>query len=486
MSSRVVSLSVAMFTAAEIAAAQVIPIQTVPLVPADQFDIFPSLGLAMGGVSIALADTLHDPFVNPATGARLRTAHLLGSPTFYGVSDDAGAGRTLPLALFTAARTWFGGLALAVQQLDAGRRTPKFDGGVQPLAETSGQLAPSAADLRPEAQTHGNALAFATLGTTLPGSGLSLGASIRWAKLRAIDGVDMLYPGSTRVEQFGETSELRFGLLKEWLNGQSLDAIVVHNRFRMTHDVTFLDTFWDPGSQRLLQTPRVERNRDVTDRWGVQLKYGHPLAGGWRIGWLATANRVSQPNVPNDDVLSIPRNPGHVNAYELGAGVSRTYGSSLFGMDLVYQPAWSTTSDTAFENDFRFSNAVFRMGVSHDVLPVRLEKTLALQLGLMVRAVHYNLSQQDLVAATSQRLEESWLEWTPTWGVSFRFADLELRYRGLATHGTDRMIPQAPGSFVALDQRPNGIFAFPGPATQMALEGVHVVTHQVSISVPLK
>ncbi len=94
MSSRVVSLSVAMFTAAEIAAAQVIPIQTVPLVPADQFDIFPSLGLAMGGVSIALADTLHDPFVNPATGARLRTAHLLGSPTFYGVSDDAGAGRT--------------------------------------------------------------------------------------------------------------------------------------------------------------------------------------------------------------------------------------------------------------------------------------------------------------------------------------------------------------------------------------------------------
>ena len=69
----------------------------------------------------------------------------------------------------------------------------------------SGQLAPSAADLRPEAQTHGNALAFATLGTTLPGSGLSLGASIRWAKLRAIDGVDMLYPGSTRVEQFGET-----------------------------------------------------------------------------------------------------------------------------------------------------------------------------------------------------------------------------------------------------------------------------------------
>lgn len=486
MSSRVVSLSVAMFTAAELAAAQVIPIQTVPLVPADQFDIFPSLGLAMGGVSIALADTLHDPFVNPATGARLRTAHLLGSPTFYDVSDDAGAGRTLPLALFTAARTWFGGLAVAIQQLDAGRRTPQFDGVAQPLAEIASQLTASAADLRPEAQTHGNALAFATLGRTLPGSGLSLGASIRWAKLRAIDGVDMLYPGSRRVEQFGETSELRFGLLKEWLNGQSVDAIVVYNRFRMTHDVTFLDTFWDPGSQQFLQTPRVERNRDVTDRWGVQVKYGHPLVAGWRIGWLATANRVSQPNVPTDDVLSIPRDPGHVNAYELGAGVSRTYGSSLFGMDVVYQPAWSTTSDTAFENAFHFSNARFSMGVSHDILPARLEKALALQLGLTIRAVHYNLTQQDRVDATSQRLEESWLEWTPTWGVRLRFADLELRYRGLVTHGTDRMIPQASPIFAAVDQRPNGLLPFPGPTTQMALTGVHVVTHQVSISVPLK
>src|SRR5438045_9787323 len=119
-----------------------------------------------------------------------------------------------------------------------------------------------------------------------------------------------------------------------------------------------------------------------------QRNFGPPQGGGgWRIGWLSTANRVSQPNVPNYDVLSIPRNPGHVNAYELGAGVSRTYGSSLFGMDFVYQPAWSTTSDTAFENDFRFSTAVFRMGVSHDVLPVRPQHRLALLPGVMVTAV---------------------------------------------------------------------------------------------------
>src|SRR6266566_369058 len=142
MTSRAVSLSVVLLAVAGTASAQSIPIQTVPLVPADQFDIFPSLTLAMGGVSIAVPDTLHDPFVNPAKGARraasppspgsrtrragypakgarLRAARFFSAPTFYSVSHDAGAGRTLPLGIFSTAGTWYGGLALALQQVDA-------------------------------------------------------------------------------------------------------------------------------------------------------------------------------------------------------------------------------------------------------------------------------------------------------------------------------------------------------------------------------
>src|SRR5205809_6474197 len=119
MTSRVVSLSVVLLTVAGTAPAQSIPIQTVPIVPADQFDIFPSYTLAMGGVSIAVPDTLHDPFVNPAKGARLRAARFFSAPTFCGVSHDAGAGRTLPLGIFSTAGTWYGGLALALQQVDA-------------------------------------------------------------------------------------------------------------------------------------------------------------------------------------------------------------------------------------------------------------------------------------------------------------------------------------------------------------------------------
>src|SRR6185295_7489554 len=249
MTMRVVSLSIVLLTVAATAPAQSIPIQTVPLVPADQFDIFPSHTLAMGGVSIALPDTLHDPFVNPAKGARVRSARFFTSPTLYHVSRDAGAGRTLPLGVLGRAGSWFGGLAVALQQVDASHPPSRslnpplpFAGTADPSANT---IVPGPTNLAPAPDTHGNALAFALLGTTLPGSGVSLGGSVSWAKLRALDGVDLLYPGSARVNQYGETVDARLGLLKEWEGDRSFEAIVLHERFRMTHDVTFLDTFWD-------------------------------------------------------------------------------------------------------------------------------------------------------------------------------------------------------------------------------------------------
>src|SRR5207249_544436 len=172
MTSRVVSLSVVLLAVAGTASAQSIPIQSVPLVPADQFDIFPSLTLAMGGVSIAVPDTLHDPFVNPAKGARLRAARFFSAPTFYSVSHDAGAGRTLPLGIFSTAGTWYGGLALALQQVDASH--PNSSSLNNPVAgfDTAFRLAaalpPGVPDPSTGSESHGNALAFALIGKELP------------------------------------------------------------------------------------------------------------------------------------------------------------------------------------------------------------------------------------------------------------------------------------------------------------------------------
>src|SRR5439155_1658408 len=76
-------------------------------------------------------------------------------------------------------------------------------------------------------------------------------------------------------------------------------------------------------------------------------------------------------------------------------------------------------------------------------------KAAALQLGLMVRSVHYHLAQSDNVQAVAHALQEAWVEWTPTWGVSLRFPDLEIRYRGRVTKGTGRPGVAAPSGFFA-------------------------------------
>ena len=362
---------------------QLISIKTVPIAQGDQFDIFPSQHQGMGGVSIALADTLLDPFRNPARGARLAVPRLFASPTFYGVSKGTGGGRTLPFATFAQRGAWYGGLSLAVQEVDPSR-TPTSPTVNFPQA-TALVFNPNPVPTPPPPQSHANAYAFALLGTTLAGPRLSLAASFSWARLKAVDGVEVLYPGSQGIDQFGHVVDVRLGLLKEWPGERSLDAVLLHNRFAMSQDVTYSDLFWDPSTQRALQRPRLDRELERTETWGLHLQYERPLAAsGWRIGWIATGNLMSHPKIPDYEIMSIPRDPGHSHAYQLGIGVSRINGPATFGLDAVYEPIWSNTyaaavvpTETApgdtipvggktIENRFRFSNALFRkIGRAH-------------------------------------------------------------------------------------------------------------------------
>ena len=65
--------------------AQLIPIRTVPVASGDQFLTVPSGTLGMGGVMIALDDSLADGWVNPAKGVFIGESSFLGAPTFYGI-----------------------------------------------------------------------------------------------------------------------------------------------------------------------------------------------------------------------------------------------------------------------------------------------------------------------------------------------------------------------------------------------------------------
>lgn len=501
MSHRALSLLAFLVALGAGATAQIIPIRTVPLAQGDQYLIFPSSNLGMGGVSIALADTLLDPFRNPALGARVGAARLLSAPTIYSLSRETGGGRTLPLAILGREGSWFGGLSVAVQQIEGSRPFSAFP---VPLGLPRGGPVPVPISqvVGSTSRSHGNTYAFASLGKVVSATGLSLGGSVLWSRLHALDGVDLLYPASQGLTQSGHGLDLRLGLLKEWAGNRSLEALILHDRFSMSHDVSYLDLFWDPGTLTFTQSPRVEHNRDRATTTGLHLAYQRPLTTGWRIGWIGTANHVRQPRIAMNEVVTVPRDEGRTAAYNVGVGLSKRRGPGTFAIDAVYEPIWSTVWKVAdepvstalgdtipaggriIENRFRFSNVVLRLGVSRDVTLADMKKAVGLELGLSVRSMHYRLTQSDRVAATEQPFRNSWVEWAPAWGLSLRFPEFELRYRGRVVNGNGR---------------PNSFGFFGGPLTDVApsaillptdgtleLAGVTTTTHQLSLSLPLR
>ena len=503
---RVVCLAAPLFCLVSPARAQLIPIKTIPIAQGDQFQIFPSNNLGLGGISIALPDSLGDPFSNPATTARLRASRFFSSPTVYSVSDKAGGGRSLPFAMLTRRANWYGGLALVLQQVDPSR--PPQRGGFVGVA-VDAPLPPGGSPIPgPDLRAHGNQYAFGMIGRSWPGSNLSVGASALWTGLHALDGVDLLYSGSRRVDQSGHAIDFRMGALREWpgeRGARSLEAIIVHNRFAATHTVLYADQFWDPGQQRFVAQARTDHNHDQTNTWGAQLDYRMPLAArGWQIGWALTVNRATHPKLPNYDITNvavIPWDPGRSYAYNLGVGLSKVLGPATFGVDAIYEPIRSYTwadavaptatmgGDTipvggkTIENWFRFSNAVLRIGAGREIDLEGSPKAIGLQFGLMVRSINYRLQQANNVELARRSLRTGWIEWTPTWGITLRFPELELRYRGRVTKGAGRPGTQSVGVVQGFAVSSGDILA--APSGPLSLIDVNTVTHQISLSLPL-
>ena len=484
-------------------AAQLVPIKTIPLADGDQFNFFPSSNAGMAGVRVALPDTLLDPFVNPAYGVRLARGQFFGTPSFYNMSHGSGAGRTLPLGAIARSGSTFAGLLLALQEVDAPRRA----NDVVPV----GILNVAGTDFVPASATspsRQNKYAFAMLGRDL-GSGLSIAASAQWDGLHAIDGTDILYAGNQGLVQHGDAVDLRLGVLKQWKGERSFEALLLHNRFGMTHDVRFLDQIWDPGNRTFTMRERFDHNVDRTNTWGAHFAYSRPISdSGWRIGGIATGNLLSHPKIPNyqlDQLMSIPRDPGHSAAYELGIGASKTHDLASFAIEGVFEPIFSHTWAEAdspiqsssgapipaggktIENHFRFANAVVRTGVAQEFRFRDSDTRAKLQLGIGMRSVHYWVDQFDHVQEQGRGIEEHWLEWSPTWGLSLHFTELEIRYVGRVANGNGRPGQQQvffpPGVFTADASSGRSVLAVPdGP---IALDPVRVATHQVSVSLPI-
>lgn len=503
-------------TLASSASAQLVQIKTLPMAEGDQFAFWPSANQGMAGLSLSLPDSLLDPFLNPAKGARLKAAQFFGSPTFYSLSRNAGGGQTLPLGgLVTSGRS-FGGALVALQQIDKNRSDVNLV--FPPGALFSSRDAISTTSSAPvfpdpeQSRSQQNNYGFAMFGQRFERAKVSLGASIFLAGLRRIDGVDLLYAGSQSVKQRGKALDMRLGALKEWEDGQSLDAVFLHGRLDMAHDVAFADQFWDPNLRVNSFGPRFEHNIDRSTTWGMHVAYQRPIAdSGWRMGAVLTTNLLSHPKLPNYEIAqvvqAIPWDPGHSAAYNIGLGISRSHGPTRFGVDAIYEPIISHTWGEApeplptatggfipaggktTENHFRFSNAIVRTGVGHDLRLEGVEHPVQLQLGVAVHSIHYWLNQFDHVQLSGRKQEEKWMEWTRTWGVNVRTSTLEIRYLGRMTTGVGRpgIAPSNRGGIMIDAASPaaaQNILAAPsGPLT---LTDLSVVTHQFSVSLPLR
>jgi hypothetical protein len=486
------------------AAAQLISIKTVPVAEGDQFGFFPSANLGMAGVSIALNDTLLDPFSNPAKAARLRGTHFFGSPSFYSVSSNAGSGRTLPLGGFTQRGSSYAGFTLALQEVSGPRRD---DFAPPPVGVFEGRALSSVPEFPTTPRTRTNQYAVAMLGRTLPERRISLAASAFWSGLSAIDGVDLLYAGSQNIKQFGQSLDFRVGVLKELPGDQSLEAVVVHNRFAMTHDVTYVDFFWDPNLRQTLPRPRMEHNPDRTNTWGLHLQYQRPLSdSGRRIGAIVTANRMSHPKIPNYELMNIPRDPGYSSAFNIGVGYSESEGPLTFGVDAILEPIWSYTwadaeaavatnsggtipaGSKTIENRFRFANGVLRAGLSREFELEMPESSARMQFGIQLRSINYHLDQYSHVLTAGREQTEGWTEWTYAWGASVRLPDVEIHYRLRMTSGTgrpgvaDNGFVRGPTALAEVGSR-NFLVA---PSGALTLDPVRVTTHQISVSLPLR
>ncbi len=458
--------------------AQLISIKTVPIATGNQFLVFPSQNLGMGGVSIAVEDPLLDPFVNPAKGARIKGTVMFASPVYYNISGDIMSARTLPIGALLFSDNLFGGFSLSIQQLGTANAN-----NFQLLSE----------------KYSNNMYASGILGKRLPGSNISIAGGVFWAGLDAVDGVELLYDGSQKIEQFGQMVDCRIGILGELGREHFYEGLLLLNRFNMEHDVTYVnqilwDTEWDKRT-------RIERNLDHSNTLGLHFGYVRPLAdSGWLLGGILTGNWKSHPKIPNYELMNIPRDPGNSSAYNFGLGFSHTKEQVTLGIDLIYEPIWSNTwADAAepvttssgsvipvggktIENDFRFSNKLLRIGIHRD------ERRLGFQLGLQVRSIMYWLDQYNNVIGSSRKQKEHWTEWTPSWSLNLNFKEFQIRYTGRATMGTGRpgVSSPSPGFRWESDFFTKSADFLIAPSGPLTLQDARVMTHQISIVVPIR
>lgn len=477
------------------ARAQLIPMRTVPIAEGGQFTFFPAANYGMGDVSIAVRDSLLDPYRNPATAVRQqeRSRYFL-APTFFTVADAAGGGQTLPLGAVVRRDALFAGAMLAVQRTEPPRVSSGMPFAPADLLTSPGPLFDAPSDFSPQTNRHGHVIA----GRSFQAGRLAVAGSVMWSELRGMEGVELLFNGSYNVQQRGARQDVRLGVLREWSGDRSMEALLVRTETNMSYDVGYAERFWDPGTrQTLIRTVR-DLSRDASTTSGLHLAYAMPLGdSGWRVGATGTVNRIGQAQSPYTPVLGVPNDAADGVAYNVGLGVSRRLGPSRVALDVVAEPMWRRSrgrADTVAhtihgplapgsivrEGYFKFTNFLLRGGASHDIALVAPGSRMQVQLGMQLRNVNYQLEQHDLAASAFQVRRHSWREWTHSGGATIVFGQVEAGYHLRLASGMRRL----GHSFGSSAEFQRGVF-LPDPVG-VVLRPVRVATHQLSLTMAIR
>jgi len=489
------------FMFASLLSAQGIHIRTVPVIAANQSEFYLSLARGMGNLSIAFDDPLGDPFINPAKASRIRGATIFSSPTRNSWSNEngrfvitpSGSSKYLGTSMnsipfggfFQMGKTYAGGL-VAYQGYSSKRSTP--------VAGWEFSLPSIRNDIG------SNTYMFGLFGVRFPESGVSIAGSISSANYEALDGVNLLYPGSYDIKQSGWSREYKLGIMAELSDVDQLEFVAAQNVFKARHEVTYPVLPWfDP--MPVIQT-RSELNRDESKGWILHGGYKRRIDDRWKIGAIVTVNWKEHPKIPTYDLGGIPRDPGTSIAYNIGIGAVRYGQRSTWGLEYIYEPITSYTWAEAgegnsipgsqplppnfrtVENFFDFSNHILRVGLHAKTKYDWLES----RFGVQLHFYNYDLNQNDNIIRTSRFFSHDWLEATLSGGLNVKFSNVELMYTlqvilGNGMVGTDRTWLFDRNIFAA--SASTNDFLIP-PSGSLVIDKIPLLTHQITFVYRLK
>ena len=475
--------------------AQWIPIRTVPLITARQSEMQPSLARGMGNLSIVFDDPLGNLFLNPANAASLTGIVLFTSPTHnswtnddrQSVTTDLGSSRypgtsatSIPFGAFLGGSNLFGGGLVAHQAYQT-----------KTSIDRASLLATRAGQLETRDNTENNMYLFGLFGTRCAEGNAAIAGSVTWAQYGAMDGVNLLYPGSVDLSQNGWTVEYKLGAVGTIHERDRLEFLLGRSIARTSHHVTYpVVGFTDirPNSDY-----RTEINKDESSQWLLNASYKRTLHRGWRVGAGITVNWKDHPKIPNYDLANIPRDPGTSLAYNLGLAALWSDTTSLWGIEYIYEPMTSQTWAEAgeqpanpqdqllpptfktIENFFDFTNHIIRVGHrSHTRHP-----WLEYRFGAQLHIYSYSLDQQDNIAGTARSLSTDWVETTLSGGLSATLGDLQLMYTLQLVLGNGLVGTQSVTFRVAEAARANDILV--APSGELVVNELTLVTHQLAL-----